>query len=286
MLEVGSGFSVTCPDGPAVLRIQIDGAVALGDHRFDGDAHACLEHDAVSPASVVRHLRVFVHLVTDTMSGQFTDDAVTLGFAMLLDSIADIAEMVSGLGCLNAFIECLLGGSQELSYIVSHLTHTEGVARVATEAIEQCAAVNGDDVALLEDRLLVGHAMHHDVVYRRTDAGWKRPSIWIREALESGDSAVVTYERVGYPIQLEGRYAGFDMCCQFAKGFPDKQVRLAHQLNFIFSLQKYLHRRILVCLHATSVDSARAEQTVVMAHQQVTLNLCKCVEHDTDENQQ
>ena len=97
---------------------------------------------------------------------------------------------------------------------------------------------------------------------------------------------MVTYERVGYPIQLEGRYAGFDMCCQFAKGFPDKQVRLAHQLNFIFSLQKYLHRRILVCLHATSVDSARAEQNVVMAHQQVTLKLCKCVEHDTDENQQ
>ena len=97
---------------------------------------------------------------------------------------------------------------------------------------------------------------------------------------------MVTNELIGNPIQLEGRYAGFDMFCQFAKSLTNELVGLAHQLNFIFSLQKYLHRRILVCLHASSVDSAGAEQTVVVAHQQVTLDLCECVKHNTDKNQQ
>ena len=67
---------------------------------------------------------------------------------------------------------------------------------------------------------------------------------------------MVTNELIGYLIQLEGRYAGFNMSGQFAKGLSNEPVGLAHQLYFIFSLQKYLHRRILVGLHATAMDAA------------------------------
>ena len=96
---------------------------------------------------------------------------------------------------------------------------------------------------------------------------------------------MVTNELIGHTIQLEGRYTRLYMLCQFAKRFTNKLVRLAHQLNFVFSLQEYLHRR-LVGSHAAAMYATRAEQAVIVAHEQMTLNLGKRVEHDTHENQQ
>jgi hypothetical protein len=42
-------------------------------------------------------------------------------------------------------------------------------------------------------------------------------------------------------IQLESRDTWFDMFGQFAERFTNKLVGLAHKLNLVFSLQKYLH---------------------------------------------
>ena len=127
--------------------------------------------------------------------------------------------------------------------------------------------------------------MHHNIIYRCTDAGWKRPSIWIGETLESRDGTVVTDERIGYLVQLEGRYARLDMFCQFAKCLTNELVCLTHQLYFILSLQEYLHRR-LICSHAATVNTARTEQTIIVAHQQMALDLSKRIKHNTDKNQQ
>ena len=66
---------------------------------------------------------------------------------------------------------------------------------------------------------------------------------------------MVANEFVSHLIQLEGRYTRLDMLCQFAKGLTNELVGLAHQLNFVFSLQKYLHTG-LVRTHTTSVDTA------------------------------
>ncbi len=66
---------------------------------------------------------------------------------------------------------------------------------------------------------------------------------------------MVTDERVGNLVQLEGRYARLDMFCQFAKGLTNKLVGLAHQLKFVFSLQIDLHTG-LIRTHTTSVDAA------------------------------
>ena len=96
---------------------------------------------------------------------------------------------------------------------------------------------------------------------------------------------MVSDELIRYLIQLEGRYSRLDMFCQFAKRLTNKLVCLAHQLNLIFSLQVDLHRR-LISRHATTVDTAGTEQTIVVAHQQMALDLCECIKHHTDENQQ
>ena len=96
---------------------------------------------------------------------------------------------------------------------------------------------------------------------------------------------MISDEFIGNLIQLEGRYTRLYMFCQFTKRLTNKLVSLAHQLNLIFSLQVDLHRR-LISRHATTVDTAGTEQTIVVAHQQVALDLCECIKHHTDENQQ
>ena len=96
---------------------------------------------------------------------------------------------------------------------------------------------------------------------------------------------MISDELVRDLVQLEGRYPRLDMLCQFAKRLTNKLVGLAHQLNLIFSLQVDLHRR-LISRHATAVNTTGTEQTVVVAHQEVTLDLCECIKHHTDENQQ
>ena len=107
--------------------------------------------------------------------------------------------------------------------------------------------------------------MNNDVVDRSTDAGGKRPSVWIGETHESRDSSVVADKLVGQLIQLEGRYTRLDMFSQFAKGLTNKLVCLAHQLYFILSLQEYLHRR-LVGSHTATMNTTRTEQAVIVAH--------------------
>ena len=285
MLEMGCRFAVTGADGPAVSTVKPDGTTPHSNHGLDGNAHAGFQRDAVAAATVVRHLRVLMHLPTNTVTGKFADNSVALGLAVVLNGTADVTDMATSCRLGNAPVERLLRDTQQTLDIFSDLTDTERVAGVATETVEQCATVDGDDVTLAEDGLGVRNAMNHDIVHRGANAGGKRPSIGIGETLESGNCSIVTNKLVGNLIQLEGRYTRLNMFRQFAKGSTNKLVGPAHQHDFVFSLQKDLHAG-LVGTHSTTVYTAGIEKTVIMAHQQVALYLLEGVKHHTDKNEQ
>ena len=285
MLEMCRRLAVTGTNRPAVF-VEPDVALAHRNHRFDGYAHGGFQHCTITTPTVVGHWRVFVHLPAYAVSSELANDAILMVFAVILDGGADVTQMVTGLCGLDTEVEGLLRDLQQLRHFLADLAHTERVAGVAVESVKQRTAVNRDDVTLLQHRLLIGHSMNDDIIYRSTDAGGKRPSIRIGETFEGRNGSMVTDELIGYLVQMEGRYTRLDMFCQFAKGLSNQLVGLAHQLYLIFSLQVYLHRRRLVSLHAAAVDTTGAEQTVIVAHQQVRLNLCEGVEHHTDENEE
>ena len=54
---------------------------------------------------------------------------------------------------------------------------------------------------------------------------------------------MITDELISNLIQLEGRYTWFNMSTHFCKGCTNKLVGLAHECDFIFCLQKYLHSK-------------------------------------------
>ena len=99
---------------------------------------------------------------------------------------------------------------------------------------------------------------------------------------------MITNKRICYLIQLESCYTRLYIFRQFTKGLTNKLISSAHQLYLIFRLQKYLHTD-LVCRHsdtATSMNTARIKQAIVVTHEQMALNLLECVKHNTNENQQ
>ena len=210
MLEMGCRLTVARTDAPAV-RFQIDITLTHGDHRLDGDAHACFQQYTIATLAIVGHLRVLVHLTANAVSCQFANHAVTGLFAMHLNSAADVTQMSASYGILYTLIERLLGDLEQLPNFFGDLTHAERVAGIAIEAIEQRAAVDGDDVAVLQHRVRTRHSMHHHVIHRRTDAGWERTPIRIGKTLERGDGMMVTNELIGYLVQFQGRHPRLDM---------------------------------------------------------------------------
>ena len=52
---------------------------------------------------------------------------------------------------------------------------------------------------------------------------------------------MVADEFLCHLIQLEGRNTRLDMFCQFRKCRANESVCLAHQLDFVLGLKKYIH---------------------------------------------
>ena len=228
MLEMSRVFAILRADGPLVLGVHEDGFVSHSDHRLDGDEHAGFQHGSITASPIVGNRRVFVHLTADAMSGEFSDDAVAMRFAMTLHGAADVSDMLACDGILNAEIEAFLRCFQQLTNFVADFTDTKSIGRVTIKAVKESSTVNGDNVTLLKDGLSIGYSMNDDVVDRGTDAARKRTPIGIREILERGDSPMIANEFLGNGIQLQRRDARFNMFGQFAERFTNKLVRSAH----------------------------------------------------------
>ena len=141
-----------------------------------------------------------MHLVADAVAGEFTHHSVAVLLAIVLHGRADVAKPVSGHSLRNAAVERLARHIEQRFHLRSDLTHTESVARITTEAVEQRATIDRDDVTVLEHGLVVGYAMHHNIVDRCADAGGERRAVRIGEALEGGLCPMVADELLGHPV--------------------------------------------------------------------------------------
>ena len=79
--------------------------------------------------------------------------------------------------------------------------------------------------------------MYDDIIDRRTNACRKRPSIWIREPLESRNGTMVTNELVGYLVELSGSDAWLDELCHLSQGLSHQKVGFSEKLHLIVGLK-------------------------------------------------
>ena len=103
-------------------------------HRLDSNAQAVLNLRAIATATIVGHLRIFVHLPTNAMSHKLTNYAVARTLAVGLHCIADIADSMTNYSGFNAAIERFLCYAEQLSCSWSDGANLKGIARIAVIA--------------------------------------------------------------------------------------------------------------------------------------------------------
>ena len=128
------------------------------------------------------------------------------GLAHLLDGGGDVAEAAADLALLDGRFEGGLGDFEELCGLGGDLADGVGDGGVGVVAVDDDAAVDGEDVAFVEDALGVGHAVDDLVVDRGAEGG----GIAV-VALEGGDGAEFGDLFDGDLLEIHGGGAGNDV---------------------------------------------------------------------------
>jgi hypothetical protein len=103
------------------------------------------------------------------MPAKIADHAVTVLFGMLLNCVADVANMVAGFHLLNAQHHTFIGYFHQPPRLYWHIADIEHAAGVAVPSIQHGCYVNVNNVTILQ--FLVGwDAVADDVIDRNTAA--------------------------------------------------------------------------------------------------------------------
>ena len=94
------GKFVTGDHFPAVrvIRIYEYFPCTHVDHGFDGKDHPRHQQHSRTFVPVVQDIRLFVEVESHAMPAKVTHDPITVLFGMLLDGMADVADIRIGLG--------------------------------------------------------------------------------------------------------------------------------------------------------------------------------------------
>ena len=245
-----SGLAVDGPGGPAVV-LNEDIPSAEGDHRLDSEGHSGLEDDTVASSSVVAHLGILVHLPTYTMAHELANNAVSGFLAVGLDGSTDISET--------------------------------SISAVGMPAVELDRRIHRDDVAFLENDLVGGDAVNHLFVNRRTEGCG---IILVSKA--RGTATMIHDELVRYLIQLGGSNTRLDSLSHFGISLTKQDVACPHEFYFFVSLEKnHLSNELVGHSTGATFDAhAGLEESVIVAHQEMTLDLLQSIQNNTYHDQQ
>jgi len=214
VLPLCAGLLVLGDDFPAVgvVGIDEDAPRTHVDHRLDGEDHAGHKEHACAAMAVVVDLGVFVEGVADAVTGQVADNAVAVLLTVLLDSVAYVADEAEGLGGLHAYLQALLGHTHQLFLLGCGLTDDEHAGGVGVVAVEDGGEVDVDDITLLKDVLLLGHAVTDHLVDAGADAHGERRGVFVAAVVEAGGNGVMLLAvATANLVNLQCGHAGTDV---------------------------------------------------------------------------
>jgi hypothetical protein len=196
-------------DGPAVAHFA-DLALAGVDHRLDGEDHAGHQFLQGAGAAVVQYLRLLVEHLADAVAAELAHYAVAGFFGVLLDRVADVAQVCARLDLLDAQPHALVGDVGQALGHDRRFADEEHAAVVAVVAVLDDGDVEVDHVAVLE-HLVARDAVADDVVDRGAD-GLRVGRVAGRAVVQRRrDRALhVDHVFVAEAIQFAGGHAGLD----------------------------------------------------------------------------
>ena len=125
---------------------------------------------------------------------------------------------------------------QQALHLGCHRAHRIRPGVVAHPAVHDGPGVDGDEVALAQDELPRGNAVHHGIVHRGADGAGKAAV-----ALEGRNAALGADDLLGDGVQLGRGDAGLDRLAHAPQRQRRHAARLLHGLDLSRGLQLHCH---------------------------------------------
>src|SRR5216683_5223605 len=221
MLEMRRGAAIRCFRHP--LAPHANFRLAGIHHRLDGDDHALLQPRAASLVTVVRQVRLVVHLRSDSVPDELAHHRETVLLDPALHRVADIAEPVTRAHLVDRAIQRFPGHIQQLPQFRPNLPHRDSDRRIRVVAVHFHPEINRDDVAFAQLPLRRRDPVNDLAVHRRAQhAGIAAISLERRLARSSGDLFL------GKLLEVHRRHSRLYRTSQRGQDFVHKKPGAVH----------------------------------------------------------
>src|SRR6266545_843920 len=197
VLELSRQRAIARDDGPPIFE-DVDLVAADVDHRFDREAHPCLEPEPRPAHAHVRDLRRLVKATTDAVPYESTHHRATLTFGELLYGGADVAETGSFAYLRDTEFERAASGLRHVARLFRGLPHVERSRCIAVKPVIDRSHIDVDDVTVFET-LRAGDPVAYDLVDGGAHA-FREPVIVERRRTGAPSDRVFVHE----PVDLVG----------------------------------------------------------------------------------
>lgn len=221
--------------GPAIIE-HFHLAFAGIDHGLDSKGHAGFNNDAGAGCAVVQHLGFFMEDFADAVAAVFAHDGEIIGLGMLLNGVADIAEMDARFDHFDAQFHAFVTDAADALGENTGLADKEHLASVAVVAVLNDGDVDIDDVAVFQF-FVAGDAVTNLVIHRSTD-GFRKAVIVQR----GRDRLLHVYGVVVADfVQLVGGDPGFDVFGDHSQLLGSQLAGNTHFFNLFGGFQSNAH---------------------------------------------
>src|SRR5205807_5144738 len=141
-------------------------------HRLDRDHHTFLQSRAAPRFTVVRQVRLVMHLGADAVSHELTYYRKTVLLDQALHRVANIPEAVTSAHLVNGAVERVASYIQQLLQLRPDFSDRNRHSRIREVPIHFHPEVDGDDVAFLQLPLRRRNPVNDLTVHRRAEHAW------------------------------------------------------------------------------------------------------------------
>ena len=196
--------------------------------------------------AVVVDIGLLMKLQTHAMTSQVTHNTVAILLTMLLDGMADVAHKTERFRGLHANLQTLLGHPDKLLFLGRRLTYYKHTRGIGIVAIDDGRKVHVDDVAFLENILLLGYAVAHHLVDARAYRHGERWCLVVSSIVQTGWRGVMFLAiAAANLVNLQRRHASTYMLSHLVEYSRINDTRPADALYLFGGLNQLARRHQL-----------------------------------------
>src|SRR5580704_2928566 len=215
VLEVSCIAAVRRHRGPLIIQ-HAYARTARVDHRLDRQHHALLQLGALTRRTVIRQLRVFMHLGANSVAYKLAHHRISVLFHPLLHCGGYIPQAIARPDLRDALLQRFPRHAQQFLALGRHSAHGHRQRRVAKIPAQLYSEIHRKNVALAQFPRRRWNPVHHFLVDRSAHRA-RIPTV----AFERRPRAVLLRVPLGELVQLFRRDARPDHRAHFFQRAPD-----------------------------------------------------------------